>query len=114
MPRAAVPPGVSPRDPRRLINEWATHELSRPSIPPPSPGTVAGRCQILARVLDHYEEDGYPAGARGLFTAPPEAVASFFFGRRYRSNRRERNTRRMESALEDFRAWFTVQQNRGS
>jgi len=100
----------TPRPPHQvadLINKWAAYELGQPRTPPTNPGVVAGRCAILARVVDE-------CGEAGLFTADPTRVALHHFGGQVRSRRREKSARRIASAIEDFRAWHIIQTHRGS
>ena len=105
MPRAARScDEVAVNDPAALIRAWAAYQLLHVGA---APGTVAGRCQILARVLEDH-------GPAGLFDCDPDAVALRHFRGQAHSRRREKSARRIAATLEDFRAWFTVQQNRGS
>jgi hypothetical protein len=102
MPRASAAP-VTPPAVDALIRQWGAYRLCHVHD---APTTVSRRLDMLDRVWRE-------CGEQGLFLADPAIVAHHFYARRARSGRTTRTARAIAATVEDFRAWYAVQQHRG-
>ncbi|MFA6619369.1 MAG: hypothetical protein WCT23_09920 [Candidatus Neomarinimicrobiota bacterium] len=86
-----------------LLRQWVGYQVVHVHT---APSTASKRYDALCRVWSDCSDCG-------LFTIDPDKVALHFYGGRAAGRERQRAMRTLATAIEDFREWFTMMQNRG-